>query len=291
MTANPILSQYTTRGTVYYVPPSFTVDKPRPRLPDPPCRPRQRRPYSIHITRFPAGIVPYDSRPLLPNLEPQKLSRFRLELGKLASRESAKRVLGSVFSSLTTSNSSASSSAASASTSRSSSPDITAPRASFQAASADPASLYSRRSRLSTCSNGGLDDSAMSRPTLEPTQAATPRGSTSTTPTKATSYEAEKPVATGNGVAVSIILAEPNIFLNGLDHDGTTRDSTSSSSALLRGKLQLNVTKSAKIKAVTLKFTGKARTEWPEGERIRNILVINQDLPCTRHSTRKVSKF
>jgi hypothetical protein len=31
--------------------------------------------------------------------------------------------------------------------------------------------------------------------------------------------------------------------------------------------LQLNVTKSAKIKAVTVKFTGKTRTEWPEGKR------------------------
>jgi hypothetical protein len=68
-------------------------------------------------------------------------------------------------------------------------------------------------------------------------------------------------------VAVSIILAEPNIFLHGLDHDGTSRDSTSTSSALLRGKLQLNITKSAKIKAVTLKFTGKAKTDWPEGKR------------------------
>jgi hypothetical protein len=117
---------------------------------------------------------------------------------------------------------------------------------------------------LSNCS--GLDDSAMSRPTLEPSQGAAARSIGSTTPTKASSFEVEKPVASGNGVAVSIILAEPNIFLHGLDHDGTTRDSTSRSSALLRGKLQLNVTKSAKIKAVTLKFTGKAKTEWPEGK-------------------------
>ncbi|PQE15682.1 Arrestin domain-containing protein [Rutstroemia sp. NJR-2017a BBW] len=77
--------------------------------------------------------------------------------------------------------------------------------------------------------------------------------------------DSEKPVASSNGVYVYIKLAEPIIYLSGLDHDGTTRDSSSNSSAILRGKLQLNITKSAKIKAVTLKFTGRARTEWPEG--------------------------
>ena len=261
MTANLPLSYYTSRGTIYYVPSKFIADKPQPRLPDPPCRPRQRRPHSIHITRLPAGFVPFDLRPLPPPPEPKKPLRFRLELRKLASRESAKRVLGSVFSSLTSNSSSASSSAASASTSRSSSPDTTVPRASFQAASADPTSLYSRRSRLSACS--GLDDPAMLRTSSDNSSGVMATNNVSTNSFK--SVETEKPVASGNGVAVSIILAEPNIFLNGLDHDGTTRDSTSSSSALLRGKLQLNVTKSAKIKAVTLKFTGKARTEWPEG--------------------------
>lgn len=67
-------------------------------------------------------------------------------------------------------------------------------------------------------------------------------------------------------MSCNIILAEPVIFLTGLDHDSTTRDSSSNAtSSILRGKLQVNVTKSAKIKAVTVKFTGRARTEWPEG--------------------------
>lgn len=70
----------------------------------------------------------------------------------------------------------------------------------------------------------------------------------------------------GSGVTCYIVLAEPTIFLTGLDHDTTAREShPSHSSAMLRGILRLNVTKSAKIKAVTLKFTGRARTEWPEG--------------------------
>lgn len=73
-------------------------------------------------------------------------------------------------------------------------------------------------------------------------------------------------MCSGNGVACYINLAEPVIFLTGLDHDGTTRDSGSNTTSILRGKLILNVTKNVKIKAVTMKFTGRARTEWPEGK-------------------------
>jgi hypothetical protein len=78
--------------------------------------------------------------------------------------------------------------------------------------------------------------------------------------------EPEKPIASGNGVACYIQLAEPVIFLSGLDHDGTRQNSHSNSTAILRGKLRLEVSKSAKIKAVTLRFTGRARTDWPEGK-------------------------
>ncbi|KAH6612209.1 hypothetical protein B0J18DRAFT_414321 [Chaetomium sp. MPI-SDFR-AT-0129] len=80
-----------------------------------------------------------------------------------------------------------------------------------------------------------------------------------------TSEIVQKPVASGSGVSCSILLAEPNVFLTGLDHDHHTRRSVQSTSALLRGKLQLNVSKNVKIKSVTLKLVGKARTEWPEG--------------------------
>lgn len=84
------------------------------------------------------------------------------------------------------------------------------------------------------------------------------------------SFVAEKAVCSGSGVSCYIVLAEPTIFLTGLDHDASGRENhqTSRSSAMLRGVLRLNVSKSAKIKAVTLKFTGKARTEWPEGTRV-----------------------
>lgn len=71
----------------------------------------------------------------------------------------------------------------------------------------------------------------------------------------------QRPVASGNGIQVYITLAEPVLFLQGLDN----HDSTSSTTTMLRGSLILRVSKSIKIKAVTLNFRGKARTEWPEG--------------------------
>ncbi|KAH8167411.1 hypothetical protein CIB48_g803 [Xylaria polymorpha] len=77
--------------------------------------------------------------------------------------------------------------------------------------------------------------------------------------------EVPKPVASGSGVQCSIILAEPNVFLTGFEHDGHPRHEVANSTALLRGKLHLNVTKNVKLKSVTLKLHGKARTEWPEG--------------------------
>ncbi|KAL2195331.1 hypothetical protein P885DRAFT_40707 [Corynascus similis CBS 632.67] len=77
--------------------------------------------------------------------------------------------------------------------------------------------------------------------------------------------EIQKPVASGSGISCSILMAEPNVFLSGFDHDHHTRRGAQSTSALLRGKLQLNVSKNVKIKSITLRLVGKARTEWPEG--------------------------
>jgi hypothetical protein len=71
----------------------------------------------------------------------------------------------------------------------------------------------------------------------------------------------EKPIAAGNGVSVSIALAEPMLYLQGFEG----RDATDRTTTMLRGSLHLRVSKSAKIKAVTLKFRGRAETDWPEG--------------------------
>lgn len=71
----------------------------------------------------------------------------------------------------------------------------------------------------------------------------------------------QKPVASGNGVSVSISLAEPVLFLQGFDQNDTSNRST----AMLRGSLHLKVAKSTKLKAISLKFKGTAVTSWPEG--------------------------
>lgn len=73
----------------------------------------------------------------------------------------------------------------------------------------------------------------------------------------------EKPVASGNGLSVSIALAEPSLFLQGFDQGDLAANR---STAMLRGSLVLKITKLTKIKSVSLKFKGTATTKWPEGK-------------------------
>lgn len=79
----------------------------------------------------------------------------------------------------------------------------------------------------------------------------------------------DKPLVSGSGVNVSINLAEPALFLQGFEQN----DMASGNTAMLRGTLHLRVTKAAKIKAVTLKFKGRATTKWPEGGFLQSCLV------------------
>lgn len=75
------------------------------------------------------------------------------------------------------------------------------------------------------------------------------------------SLEDGRTIASGNGVSVGIHLAEPVLFLQGFE----STDSSNGNTAMLRGSLQVRVQKTAKIKAVTLRFKGRATTKWPEG--------------------------
>lgn len=77
----------------------------------------------------------------------------------------------------------------------------------------------------------------------------------------------EKPIVSSTGVSVSINLAEPVLFLQGFQEGENAQRNT----AMLRGALHLKVTKTAKIKAVTLKFKGTATTKWPEGGELLTI--------------------
>ena len=71
----------------------------------------------------------------------------------------------------------------------------------------------------------------------------------------------ERPIASGNGVSLSIALAEPVLFLQGTDQSEVGNQTTT----MLRGSFHLRVSKSAKIKSIFLAFRGRAETEWPEG--------------------------
>jgi hypothetical protein len=77
----------------------------------------------------------------------------------------------------------------------------------------------------------------------------------------------EKPVASGGGVSVNVQLTEPVLFLRGFEQAEHAERST----AMLRGTLCLKITKPSKLKAVTLKFRGRATTKWPEGTLINHI--------------------
>ncbi|KAB8360583.1 hypothetical protein FH972_024323 [Carpinus fangiana] len=90
-------------------------------------------------------------------------------------------------------------------------------------------------------------------------QASTHSRASSTT--ASISIPEERPIATGNGVSISVNLAEPTLYLQGYDPHGSGNAST----VMLRGSLHMKVAKTAKIKAVTLKFNGTATTRWPEG--------------------------
>ncbi|PCD20207.1 hypothetical protein AU210_016236 [Fusarium oxysporum f. sp. radicis-cucumerinum] len=70
------------------------------------------------------------------------------------------------------------------------------------------------------------------------------------------------PVASGSGVNCFILLAEHDVFLSGFDHDCEGHREGQNGTALLRGILQLSVSKNIMIKAVQLKLLGRARTEW-----------------------------
>ncbi|KAG7416544.1 putative arrestin-related trafficking adapter [Fusarium oxysporum f. sp. raphani] len=73
---------------------------------------------------------------------------------------------------------------------------------------------------------------------------------------------APMPVASGGGVTCFILLAEHDVFLSGFDHDCDGHREGQSGTALLRGILRLCVSKNIKIKAVQLKWLGRAHTDW-----------------------------
>ncbi|KAF9731900.1 hypothetical protein PMIN04_010937 [Paraphaeosphaeria minitans] len=87
----------------------------------------------------------------------------------------------------------------------------------------------------------------------------------------------QKLLSSGKSSGVNIYLVEPVLFLRGFRQNQMSEQST----VVLRGSLNLHITKPTKIKAITLTFHGKAVTKWPEGippEKVRyqeTVTIIN----------------
>lgn len=119
---------------------------------------------------------------------------------------------------------------------------------------------------------GGPVSGMMFRPSLVENVRTASVSETPRSPTRPTSSNVQRAtlpntlgeetyLASGNGISMSIALAEPMLFLQGFDQtDLGDRNTT-----MLRGTLSLRVSKSAKIKTISLSFRGRAETEWPEG--------------------------
>lgn len=258
-------------GRLFYLP----CHLPRTQLPGPGYfTSRARRPHRIH-TRGPTESQFHlgGELPVLPYLRgpTARDKRFGRGVGKLANpRDNAKRFLRSFIASPVFNN-----------------PDDQA--AVSQTQGQDPVRRRSswRGKRLSTLVEAdsmrsssrnsiadpmpGMRVTGSGRPSLS--IPARPASSHSMTPSSVRIPD-EKPLASGNGVSVGISLAEPVLFLQGFEQAELAQRST----AMLRGSLHLKVTKSSKIRAVTLRFKGTAQTKWPEGglHRMKSLILYGE---------------
>ncbi len=121
--------------------------------------------------------------------------------------------------------------------------------------------IRSGHERENTIEGGSIGGAVMHQPSL-PESGRTLSISSIKSNGRSRGLSEEKPLASGNGVYISISLAEPALYLQGFDQS----DSSSGTTTMLRGALRLKVAKSTKIKSITLTFRGRAETEWPGGE-------------------------
>ncbi|KAI1489127.1 hypothetical protein F5X96DRAFT_30160 [Biscogniauxia mediterranea] len=267
---------YPLAGNIYYRPRAGERrNRLPPSLPAPHIRPRPRRPSSIHIVSYPSGYIPSELRtPAAVELEGlarsrkerrQKREKFKTEDRQetRSSRRVFEKVLGplkSHFSQPAAADFSGTSGASSSA----------GPQTAARCRNARPTSMVAvpavgAASLLGVAAMPEVRRSPMLSAALNNSHRNSIMSTRSPKNIMSSVTEIPKPVATGSGVSCSIILAEPNVFLTGFEHDGHPRHEVANSTALLRGKLQINVTKNVKLKSVTLKLHGRARTEWPEG--------------------------
>ena len=260
------------RGRLYYIP---SLQSSESNFPTGFFQPRVPRPHTLHIARVSAADL---CRGVTTTTHRERSSLLRRKLAN--PRENAKRFLRYVASQKVASSSSLSSHSTS----------LKSPTASNRFSQASAEAMVSadggRNGHASSNSIGGPVSGMLHRPSMAEnvrrSSVNSDRSTGSNSSTNAVQME-EKPIASGNGLSISISLAEPVLFLQGFDNsDSTTRTTT-----MLRGRLHLKVTKSAKIKAVTLSFRGKAETDWPEGITLASVLLLRirpADLIQFRHT-------
>lgn len=291
------------RGNVFYRP-EGVLKSPKPpsssqRFPQPLIGPRRSRPHAIHILSYPPGYIPHDLRPArvkkkLPFRQRRRNKTKSASQCAASSTPAARPILTKVLSSLSNSNPSSPADLPPERSARLGHEEPTAPapcettnRPSDPRASDDeitplPCSEQTQEQapprRKSPINTGAM----LAHTRMPSTQSAYQLDGGVTGPHVRSSSkpnitslvtEVPKPVASGSGVTCSIILGEQNVFLYGFEHENHSSIESRGGTALLRGRLQLNVTKNVKIKAVQLKLIGRARTEWPEG-----IPPLKQDL-------------
>ncbi|KAI1001969.1 hypothetical protein K3495_g6233 [Podosphaera aphanis] len=273
------ISYPTRQGTVFYTPQNPSRDTEPPRLPSPPCRPRPRRPHSIVITRLPTlgskrlAKSTSNKRPNLRNIKPcQAAKRAFISLYERARSKPSDTSLFSTPHTFSYSKKPDNHKFIGYSPSNFPGMSPRSPNfAGFHSAEEGRRGSRCNMLRIPSVDNSWIpvigNDLRVSRNNVG---AASLRSSSASNshgiPSSGDLPESEKPLASGNGLSCSITMAEPVIFLMGLDNDGTTRESHGgNATALLRGTLRLSVTKNTKIKAIRLKFTGRAKTLWPEG--------------------------
>jgi hypothetical protein len=265
---------YSDRGRLRYIPDH--LESPR-RTNRGTFQGRNRRPHRIHI----ATVAP---DPLLRRQRRQTTSKSYITEKLAVQHEGAKRFFRSLLDNRLSS--------------KPETADLPTPRSSASATSSNRSSVASipesrYRDMRSLTRNppsdavgsigGSLAATAMPRPSAE-SHWSSGRSSAKSIISSVKPVAEEKPVASGGGLSVNVQLTEPVLFLRGFEQAEHAERST----AMLRGTLCLKITKPSKLKAVTLKFRGKATTKWPEGKSPRSLLLFCSILiNYIRHSPQK----
>lgn len=248
---------YGARGHLSYIPEHLHNDLDRPlKL----FRPRVGRAGRIHISGVPAYLEPHQSE--------KDHWKLRITAKLAVSRENAKRFLRSVIAqhsaqqnpSDTQENTKANGKRRSWSPVKRSQSEVEGDgnmRGPIRGSISGPVSgMVSRPSLVNDVRNA----STASMPQTNGANNGDRTVANGVTPM--VDFESEKPIASGNGITMGIHMTEPCLYLQGFDN---AENAGPGNTAMLRGSLHLRVSKSAKVKAVTLKFKGKAITKWPEG--------------------------